>query len=106
MYMYIFHFHYFFTEDKTVPRFSGGVPCGCETQGIPFYPRGVFQTQGMLPGLPSPHYSLSSSSGIDSLPGKSPFFVSNKHFIELNPLFSCQTSFFIEGEKIIVYELE
>ncbi|XP_022334146.1 H2.0-like homeobox protein [Crassostrea virginica] len=56
-------------EDKTVPRFSGGVPCGCETQGIPFYPRGVFQTQGMLPGLPSPHYSLSSSSGIDSLPG-------------------------------------
>lgn len=57
-------------DDKLLARYPGGGSCGCESQSIPFYPRGgMFTSQGLLPALPTPHYSLASSSGLDSLPG-------------------------------------
>ncbi|XP_061194179.1 H2.0-like homeobox protein [Saccostrea echinata] len=57
-------------EDKAPTRYPGGGPCGCESQSISFYHRGgMFPSQGILSTLPTPSFSMTSASGIDSLPG-------------------------------------
>lgn len=100
------HFFFPFSDDKMLARYPGGGSCGCESQSIPFYPRGgMFTSQGLLPSLPTPHYSLASSSGLDSLPGRGGVSTSHLKYTCFNDYTNIESLITNIGKYVIILKI-